>query len=41
MPNLVAPMKGAQGNGFGLPAMRHDHIRNDEAVRSMAGSVVL
>jgi hypothetical protein len=31
----------ALGNGFGLPAIRHDHIRNDDEVRSMAGSVVL
>ena len=30
-----------QGNGFGRPAIRHDHIRNDVDVKSMAGSVVL
>jgi hypothetical protein len=29
-----------QGNGFGRPAIRHDHIRNDVEVKSMAGSVV-
>jgi hypothetical protein len=30
-----------QGKGFGRPAIRHDHIRNDVDVKSMAGSVVL
>jgi len=29
------------GKGFGLPAIRHDHIRNEVVVRSMPGSVVL
>jgi hypothetical protein len=30
-----------EGKGFGAPAIRHDHIRNDVEVRSMPGSVVL
>ncbi len=33
--------KALYGKGLGLPAIRHDHIRNDVVVRSMPGSVVL
>ena len=37
----VALFSPDEGNGFGLPAIRQDHIRNDVVVRSMPGSVVL
>jgi hypothetical protein len=38
---LPTSTTGCYGNGFGLPAILHDHIRNDVEVKSMAGSVVL
>jgi hypothetical protein len=38
---FLVDSRAVQGNGFGPPAIRHDHIRNDVEVRSTAGSVVL
>ena len=40
-PKVRLASSSFQGNGLGLAAIRHAHIRNDVDVRSMPGSVVL
>lgn len=37
----VSDLSLVQGSGLGLPAMRQEKARNDDDVRSMAGSVLL